>query len=205
MPPDPAQRTTRRILLLPFAFFAGCLVVAVALAALNAQFGSLNTLPGESLWVPGTLLVAIYALTLNAQLRLAGLADEAQATRLRRILLAVSTLAASPVIGLMIAPAINGLGATGPDSVVVAQVIRIESSPVRRSRKIHYFAHLNDASPDLPPGRYFMGRYDNAWSPEGSSIPLPEIKLVSVRYRTGLFGARTLLSVEPVMTRRTAP
>lgn len=198
MPNDPTQRSKLRILLLPFAFFAGSLVVALALAALNAQFGSLNTLPGESLWLPGATLIAIYALTLNTQLQRAGLAQKVQAIKLRRILLAVSTLAATPVLGLLIAPALNGLGASGPEHTAVAPVVRIESSPVRRSRRIHYFAHLNDASPDLPPGRYFMGRYDNAWSPDDSKASLSEIKQVSVRYRTGLLGARTLLAVEPV-------
>lgn len=51
---------------------------------------------------------------------------------------------------------------------------------------------------DLPPGRYFMGRYDTAWSPDDSKASLSEIKQVSVRYRAGPSGARTLLVVEPV-------
>ena len=162
MSDTPAERSKRRTLLLPFAFFIGSLVLAVALAALNAAFGSLNTLPGERLWLPAGGLIALYALALNTQLRQAGLAADGQATKLRRLLQAVSTLAAAPVLGLMVAPAINGLGSAGPDNVVVAPVARIESSPVRRSRQIHYFAHLHDATPDLPPGRYFMGRYDRA-------------------------------------------
>ena len=193
----PAQPSKRRILLLPFAFFAGSLVLAVGLAALNTTFGSLNTLPGETLWLPAAALIALYAWSLNAQLRRAGLTQDGQATKLRRILLSASTLAAAPVLGLMVAPAVNGLGGTGPDSAVVAPVTRIESTPVRRSRKIHYFAHLNDTSPDLPPGRYFMGRYDHAWSPDDAGIPLSSIRQVNVRYRMGLLGARTLLAVEP--------
>ena len=197
MSDTPAERSKRRILLLPFAFFIGSLVLAVALSALNAAFGSLNTLPGERLWLPAVGLIALYALALNTQLRQAGLAADGQATKLRRLLQAVSTLAAAPVLGLMVAPAINGLGSAGPDSVVVAPVARIESSPVRRSRQIHYFAHLHDATPDLPPGRYFMGRYDRAWSPADTGVPLTEIRQVSVRYRTGQLGARTLLAVEP--------
>lgn len=197
MPNTPTERPKLRILLLPFAFFAGSLVLALALAALNATFGSLNTLPGERLWLPGAALITLYGLALNAQLRRAGLAQDGQATKLRRILLAVSTLAATPVLGLLVAPAINGLGGAGPDSMVVAPVARIESSPVRRSRKIHYFALLHDTSPDLPPGRYFMGRYDHAWSPDDAGVTLSEIRQVSVRYRTGLLGARTLLAVEP--------
>ena len=48
-----------------------------------------------------------------------------------------------------------------------------------------------------PPGRYFLGRYDEAWEPPATSAPSLQIVQVSVRYRTGLLGARTLLEVVP--------
>lgn len=195
----PSPRVQRAVLLRPFLFFAGALLLALLFAVLNTYFGSLNLLPGESLWFPGLILIGLYAFLLNASLLRAGLALP-ERERARYLLVAVSTLAASPVLGLLIAPAVNGLVGTGPERIAVVPVSRIESTTVSRSSRLHYYARLDGSleSAGLPPGRYFMRRYDEAWEPPEAAVPL-SITQVSVRYRTGLLGARTLLEVVPVV------
>ena len=193
-PPD--ARTQRAVLVPPFAFFAGTLVLALALAVLNARFGSLNVLPGESLWLPAVILITLYAMLLNGHLLRAGLALPERA-RIRHLLVAVSTLVAAPVLGMLVAPALNGLIGAGPERIAVVGIAGIETTHVSRSSRLHYYARLDESAAPLPPGRYFMGRYDEAWEPpETLATPL-SITHVSVRYRTGLLGARTLLEVAP--------
>ncbi|MFT3848433.1 MAG: hypothetical protein QM739_07065 [Propionivibrio sp.] len=196
----PLDRITRRnVLLLAFGFFAGTLLLALALAALNFRLGSVNLLPGESLWLPSVVLIMLYALMLNASLAIAGLQAPAY-RKIRRVLIGVSTLAASPVIGLFVVPAINGLAATGPEQAVVVPVRGIELSYAKNRRTPYYYArvaHDAAAARQLPAGRYFMGRYDRAWSPRGIDVRPEDIRSVRIRYRSGLLGARTLLEVMP--------
>ena len=81
--------------------------------------------------------------------------------------------------------------------IAVVRVAGIEASHVSRSARLHYYARLDGGAAPLPPGRYFLGRYDEAWEPPATSAPSLQIVQVSVRYRTGLLGARTLLEVVP--------
>ena len=195
-PRPPDARTQRAVLVPPFAFFAATLVLALCLAVLNARYGSLNLLPGESLWLPATIFIVVYAMLLNGHLLRAGLALPERA-RIRHLLVAVSTLVAAPVLGLLVAPALNGLIGAGPERIAVVRVAGIETSHVSRSARLHYYARLDSGAAPLPPGRYFMGRYDEAWELPATSAPPLQIVQVSVRYRTGLLGARTLLEVVP--------
>jgi len=194
---DKAARRT--VLLLPFTFFGGTLLLALALAVLNARLGSVNMLPGESLWLPASVLVTLYASALDRSLASVGL-QASVFRKIRCIFVAVSTLAAGPVIGLLIAPTINGLAATGPERTVVAPVQNIELSYMKHRRTPYYYARITgDAATarQLPGGRYFMGSYDQAWSPPSIDVRLEDIRSVRMRYRGGLLGARTLLEVVP--------
>lgn len=192
---DPNKR--QRVLLLPFGFFAMTLLLALVLAGLNALFGSVNRLPGENLMWPALALIAFYVWGLYVLLCRVGL-QGSEFQRIRQILIAVSTLAASPVIGWLIAPGLNGLMASGPEVVEVVPVQRFDTSYVKNKRLPHYYAIVaaGATSAALPAGRYFMGRYDAAWRP-GDDKPLSDIKRVAVRYRPGLLGARTLLEAVP--------
>ena len=173
------------------------LLLALALAGLNALFGSVNRLPGEDLMWPALALIAFYVWALYVLLCRVGL-QGAEFQRIRQILIAVSTLAASPVIGWLITPGLNGVVATGPEVTQVVPVQRFDTSYVKNQRLPHYYAIVvaGADSAALPAGRYFMGRYDAAWRP-GDDKPLGDIKRVAVRYRPGLFGARTLLEAMP--------
>ncbi len=193
------QQSRNWALALPFVFFAGTLLLAVALAFLNTRFGSVNMMPGESLALPALVLIGLYVFALNALLlRKGGLRHPAHA-KPRRILLLVSTLAASPVLGLLVAPALNGLVFSGPGQSVVVAIEHIESQPVSRSDQIHYYARIEATEAiraGIAPGRYFMGRYDEAWEPDAIR-PLSEVDRVRILFRPGLFGAKALLAVLP--------
>ena len=194
---DPTSRNWA--LSLPFVFFAGTLLLAVGLAFLNSRSGSVNLMPGESLALPALVLIGLYVFALNAMLlRKGGLRHPAHA-KPRRILLLVSTLAASPVLGLIIAPALNGLVFSGPGQSVVVAIEHIESRPVSRSERIHYYARIEATEAiraGIAPGRYFMGCYDEAWEPDAIR-PLSEVDRVRILFRPGLFGAKALLAVLP--------
>ena len=201
MPNAIDAHTKRKILLLPFLFFAVTLVLAAGLAGLNALTGSsLNLLPGESLRAPAFVLILLYAISLNRQLKRAGL-EHAVHSKPRLALLTLSTLVAAPVLGLLLAPALNGLMSLGGESTSIASVVGVESTHVKRSNRLHYYARI-EAGAGLPAGRYFLGRYDWAWAPEYANSPLNEIKQIGIRYRTGMLGARTLLEAVPSTSER---
>lgn len=186
--------TRRRALLAPLLHFAALLLLTLALAFANARFGSLNLLPGDSLAPPALLLVAAYAWCLYRRLLRLGLVGPEQ-RRPVFLLTTVSTLLAAPVIGWLLVPAINGLVAAGPEEVSRQPVLRIEAQAQRHGPDFYYYAHLA-ASDVLPAGRYFMGRYAEAWAPEVGE-DAADIRQVSVRYRRGILGARSLLEVYP--------
>lgn len=85
-------------------------------------------------------------------------------TRVRHLLVAVSTLVAAPVLGIAVAPALNGLIGAGPERIAVVGIAGIETTHVSRGSRLHYYARLDEAAASLPPG-VVMGRYDEAWSP----------------------------------------
>lgn len=194
---DPTSRNWA--LSLPFVFFAGTLLLALGLAFLNSRSGSVNLMPGESLALPALVLIAVYAFALDALLRRKGGLRRPEHAKPRRILLLVSTFVAAPVLGLLVAPALNGLFVSGAAQEVVVSVEHIETRTVSRSDQLHYYAHIAPGEAikaGIAPGRYFMGRYDKAWAPDAIR-PLPEVDRIRIRFRPGLFGANTLLAALP--------
>ena len=186
----------RKVLLLPFVFFAAVLTLAIVLAVSNRGLGSVNMLPGEHLRLPAALMIFSYAWMLSRHLRRAGLLRPEHG-RFRASLVAASSVVAAPVFGLLIAPAINGLAGLGEEVTVLAPVVRIEARYMRHGRRLYYYARIaEDAA--LPRGAYYLGRYDQSWAPMYENEPLERIHTVRIRYRTGLLGARTLLEAVPV-------
>ena len=191
---SPGPHARRQALLAPLLHFAALLLLTLVLAFANSRAGSLNLLPGDSLALPAALLVAAYAGWLYWRLQRLGLSG-AEQWRPLMLLTGVSTLLAAPVIGLLLAPAINGLAAAGPEEVSRQPVLRIEAQAQRHSPDFYYYAHLA-AGGVLPAGPYFMGRYAEPWSP-GAGEEAAGIRQVSVHYRRGVLGARSLLAVYP--------
>ena len=83
--------------------------------------------------------------------------------RIRRLLVAVSTLWQRRFSACSSPPALNGLIGVGPERIAVVRVAGIEAVTSARSARLHYYARLDGGAAPLPPGRYFLGRYDEAW------------------------------------------
>lgn len=187
------RKTQRNVLLTFFGFFAGPLALTVMLAALNSKLGSLQIHPRDSLWFPALVLVAAHALALNQCMRRLGFASAAH-RKGRSIVVAISTLMAWPMYGMLIAPGLNGLG-TSTSMVHTYQVSRVDDNAVTRSKRRHYYAVVN--YPADAAGRYFLGSYAQAWSAGDGGLEPTAIRYVDVVHADGLLGARVILRVIP--------
>lgn len=187
------RKVQRNVLLTFFGFFAGPIAIALVLAVLNSKHGSLHTHPRDILWVMTALLMAMHALALNTCLYRAGIVSEVH-KKGRRIVVAVSTLVAMPIYGLLVSPGVNGLGTQTPYSQTF-QVARVENNVVPKSTRRHYYAVVN--YPAESSGRYFLGTYGKGWQPGDGGLQPGDIRYVDVVYAQGLLGARVILKATP--------
>ncbi len=193
----PAKNVSAGHLVLPVAgFFGVALLVSVLLASMNAWTGSLHLAPGESLTLPSLALLVAYACGLDKALRRALPGTGRQALKQRWVLGGASTLLAAPVLGLVTAPALNGLAGTSAQQSEPLRLVSVSSHTSRGNQRPHYFARLEAVGTgSLPAGRYFLGTYAQAWSPQGE-LPVPGTSVL-VTYRRGLLGKTTVLSAMP--------
>lgn len=179
------------------AHLGALVAAALAVAMAVSHLGSPSLGPGESLLWPAILVLAGLGWSLERSLARRGLTGDAGLTKARVVVVLGFMIVASPLVGLVIMPAINGLAGTSEAQTQTMTLQKLSSHRSARSVRIHWFAELRpDAPHALRAGRYFLGGYNTAWQPHGES-PRPG-STVLVEYRRGLLGATTVLSAIPV-------
>ncbi len=175
--------------------------VVFALTALGvggaALHGSLHTVPGDSLFAVTAGVLLGGALWLNQALKRAGLGAGLRKPRL--VLVGVLSAFASPFLGLIALPGVNGTVGMGPIVSTEMTLERLDTLTPRNRRDPYYFAQLTPAPGAggalLPASRYHVGTYRTSWLPQ-DSLPTPGAVFV-VQHRRGVLGARTVLSTLP--------
>lgn len=192
------DRPFPKVILWPLLGFVAVLLLTVALAATNSAIGSSLVLaPGESLGLVGACLIAAYAVAIDRLcVRLPGGDDR----RSRWVMVALSTALSAPVIGLLVTPALNGLGSWGPTLSHEVIVSQIETTSISKSNRLRYWARIvpQAMGANAPPaGRYPLGTYSKGWQPP-EGIEASRFSRVRVTHRVGLLGAITVMEALPI-------
>lgn len=186
---------SRLVWVLPGAFGA-LLLGTVLVAALAARLGSVHTPPGDGVGPVAWVLTVLYAGAVVLALGCRGEGGARVPWRWRLGLAGGLAAVALPLAWLVVAPGLNGLVATSAERTERLALVELVESRSSRSRTSNWWARLDGGGTSLPSGRYFVGRYGDGWQPKGA---LPRSgDPIEVRWRRGLFGARTVLEVRPV-------